>query len=276
MSLSALIATLLDNLKEVSESTNRLGKPNWSNLGSKDRCWRCGQTFGEEIEPGSEVRHHLIPTSEGGSDTADNESLLCSNCHSVVHKFYISTAKIGKTRTRTSSGRLLADFGAIQIHRIMKNPENSLSQCEVCDCQGTVVGVTEGYWNGEGMLVFLACLNCGHKFGVPFIGTIESPPIDPVSAISLALSGSAKTLSSDIPLKLRVRWNNIMKKLKNELADFRREHNSSLRNLTRMRALQADVEKKSESIKLKYIKRISRLLPEASRLQEECKQYRKS
>lgn len=46
------------------------------------RCMQCGTDVGSEI-----TWHHLKPRYAGGQDTLDNASLLCSNCHTHIHRF---------------------------------------------------------------------------------------------------------------------------------------------------------------------------------------------
>ena len=46
------------------------------------RCMQCGTDVGSEI-----TWHHLKPRYAGGQDTLDNTSLLCSNCHTHIHRF---------------------------------------------------------------------------------------------------------------------------------------------------------------------------------------------
>src|SRR5262245_2434413 len=116
LNLPDLIASLLDDLREITPSTDRLGNENWLKFGSPDHCWRCGGRFGVEIEPGSQVLHHILPETEGGPNTPDNKALLCSNCHSVIHRYYLPTGKIGKRRTRTGATRLVGNLkGGIQL-----------------------------------------------------------------------------------------------------------------------------------------------------------------
>src|SRR2546421_5944179 len=110
MSIAGMVATLLDRLQHVDESTDWRGQKNWEKLGSQKNCWRCGGEFGKDVEPGSQVWHHIIPSSEGGPDSVDNRSLLCGNCHNAVHRFYLPTDRIGKKRTRDGKWRRVVKF----------------------------------------------------------------------------------------------------------------------------------------------------------------------
>ena len=46
----------------------------------KVACFNCG--WGEEV---GDV-HHIIPKAKGGSNSHDNLTYLCPNCHRLVHK----------------------------------------------------------------------------------------------------------------------------------------------------------------------------------------------
>lgn len=50
------------------------------------RCMCCGRDVGSEI-----TWHHLKPRYAGGQDTLVNASLLCSNCHTHIHKYQWGT-----------------------------------------------------------------------------------------------------------------------------------------------------------------------------------------
>jgi hypothetical protein len=161
-----------------------LGKPNWQHFGSLSHCWRCGGIFGRDIEPGSQVVHHIIPTSEGGPDSRDNRSLICGSCHAVVHRVYLPNNRIGKKRTRDGNTRIVAQFRqGVTISQALPSNDFALGTCEQCGTMGQITGATEGYWRGEGLLVFLDCAGCRHKFAIPFIGAVDLPPTDPLSVI---------------------------------------------------------------------------------------------
>ncbi len=275
MSIADFVATLLDNLSEISPSTDRRGKPNWLKLSSTDHCWRCGGRFGDEIEPGSHVVHHIIPKSEGGSDSPDNKSLLCSNCHSVVHRYYLPNGKIGRKRTRDGASRLAGRFkGGVEIFKKLPNPDHSVGSCYDCRARGIVTGVSEGYWNGEGLLVFLDCPACGLKFAEPFIGTDEAPAIDPISVICLALTSGLKDAPKTLPPDLQARVDIFMNEMIKAMREFRSEMNSTVRNAKRAGCSDSEIASQGKLVREKYVDRIKLLLPEATQLQEECKPYR--
>ncbi|MBZ0162851.1 MAG: HNH endonuclease [Notoacmeibacter sp.] len=265
MRIPDFVATLLDNISEVSSSTDRKGCRNWEYIGSAERCWRCGKRFGEELEPGSEILHHLVPTSEGGSNHTDNTSHLCSNCHSVVHRYYLPTRSIGKSRTRGDKGRLVADFGGVQIILKMDDPSASLSKCEECGGRGIVVGVSEGYWGGEGMIIFLNCEDCDHAFGVPFIGTREAPAIDPISSLIRAIR-SGHAAAPSLPEDLQNRSDELVEKLVEILSGFRSQINAEHRNLARAGKNEAEINEALSVVGQKYIDLINDILPEARSL----------
>jgi hypothetical protein len=159
---------LIEQLTTVEESTNWKGKPNWQWLGATERCWRCGKVVGDEIEPGATERHHIIPKSEGGPNTDDNLALLCANCHEVIHKYRMNF--IGMTRTRDGDWRTIADVkGILKISHKMRDSKHKLGRCTECGSTAKVTGVSEGYWGGKGMIVFLDCGACGHAFAIPFL-----------------------------------------------------------------------------------------------------------
>lgn len=275
MSIADLVATLLDDLSEISPSTDRRGKPNWLRLGATDHCWRCGGQFGIDIEPGSQVLHHILPTSEGGPDTPDNKSFLCSNCHSVVHRYYLPTGKIGKKRTRDGASRLVGKFrGGIKISKVLPTPDHDLGDCHDCGAKGKVVGVSEGYWNGEGLIVFLECPGCGLKFAEPFIGTDETPTTNPLSAICLALESGLNAAPKTLPAELQARVDRLVSKLINVMSELRSDMNSTARNAQRAGCSDSDIETKLNAVRQKYIDEIKLLLPEALELTTECKLHR--
>ena len=54
-------------------------------------CTNCGVMFYQEFPSGVMVpkffgeRHHIIPLEEGGLDTFDNQTLVCKECHKLIH-----------------------------------------------------------------------------------------------------------------------------------------------------------------------------------------------
>lgn len=44
----------------------------------------CCEVCGYDFKPTLQV-HHIIPVSKGGSNDLENLSLLCPNCHSLIH-----------------------------------------------------------------------------------------------------------------------------------------------------------------------------------------------
>lgn len=172
--LKDLIERIIAHLSNVDESKNWKGNKNWQWLGANDRCWRCGGTVGEDIEPGSTVRHHIIPESEGGANTADNLSLLCGSCHNVVHGIHMGI--IGAKRTRDEEWRTVGKIkGILRISQKLSDKEHKLSCCPQCGNTAKITGVSEGYWGRRGMAVFLDCGVCGHLFAIPFLA-LEIPP----------------------------------------------------------------------------------------------------
>jgi HNH endonuclease len=276
MSLSALVATLLDNLAEISPSTDRRGKSNWQKFGSPDHCWRCGGGFGKEIEPGSQVVHHIIPTSEGGSDTADNRASLCSNCHSVVHRFYLPTGLIGAKRTRDGTSRVVGEFSGLRISQILPSEDHALGMCEKCGIRGTVTGVTEGYWNGEGVAVFLDCSGCGLKFAIPFIGTLEAPAFDPFSVLNSAITSGMAAAPNTLPPELKAQVDGLMHEMQEIIRATRREMNATATNARRSGASERATKRRMNEIRKNYIEKMQKLLPGARSLTEECEPYRPS
>ena len=66
-------------------------------------CLLCGK---KEIEH----YHHLVPKSEGGSDTIDNQAGICNGCHDKVHK-----DSKAKTKLLEKKQGLLKKYGALSI-----------------------------------------------------------------------------------------------------------------------------------------------------------------
>lgn len=274
MGFAEYVATVLDNLVETSASIDRRGKRNWEHLGSKESCWRCGTAL-NKLEPGSVVKHHILPKSEGGSESSDNKSILCSNCHSVVHTYYLPTGKIGRKRTRDGASRLVGKFkDGTTISQLLPSPDHALGNCHKCGIQGKIVGVTEGYWNGEGLIVFLDCTNakCGQKFGEPFIGTGEAPTIDPVSEILLAIDVGLNLAPDTLPADLKARVNSFTSRLKGALRDLRREVNyTSLEAQRSPGKSQEDRMAMIDATRQKHAAVLRGLLPDAQLLEQECK-----
>jgi 5-methylcytosine-specific restriction endonuclease McrA len=54
-------------------------------------CTNCGTMFYHELKSGVKVprfygeRHHIIPLENGGEDSFDNQTLLCHECHKIIH-----------------------------------------------------------------------------------------------------------------------------------------------------------------------------------------------
>jgi len=173
MELHKLIENIIDQLSNVDESTDWKGNKNWQWLGAHDRCWRCGEIVGEEIEPGSMVRHHIIPDSEGGEKTEDNLSLLCGSCHNVVHRIHMGI--IGAKLTRDKEWRTVGEVkGVLRISHKIPKKEHKLGDCPKCGKTAKITGVSEGYWGRNGMVVFLDCGTCGNLFAIPFLA-LEIP-----------------------------------------------------------------------------------------------------
>jgi len=272
--LAEFVATLLDDLCEVAPSTGRSGQLNWLKLGSRDCCWRCGGRFGGELEPGSQVYHHIIPTSEGGTDSPDNKSLLCSNCHAVIHRFYLPTSKIGSRRTRQHSSRRVGDFkGGVKIYKELPSADHRTGHCSKCGTPGTVVGVSEGYWNGEGLIVFLDCQKCTHKFAEPFIGTGELPAVDPISAISLAITSGFNRTSDKVPRELATKIEAFHQNITSILSECRTEVRSTERNARRAGSSDVEINSKLRVVREKYGKQLEALMSQAINLEKESKAY---
>lgn len=84
---------------------------------SRDRaCVLCGS--GKELQ-----RHHLAPRSKGGTDTPQNQVLLCTECHRKLHAGEVSLSKKGETfswRAHVVLGKayllaLLSRFGEVRV-----------------------------------------------------------------------------------------------------------------------------------------------------------------
>jgi len=270
------VITLLDKIKHVDYSIDWRGQMNWEKLGSQTHCWRCGGEFGKDIESGSQVRHHIIPTSEGGPDTDNNRSLLCGNCHNVVHRFYLPTDRIGKKRTRDGKWRRVVKFDeCIEISQDIPAANGSLSSCRECESCGIVVSVSEGYWDGEGMMIFLICSKCEHRFAVPFIGTKGKPEIDTNAVffadLDRAFAKTAESLPTDLAEK--------QKKFGNSLISILRACTRELKISSRIARLtgisKEEHERQIFSIRNDYIEKIKALIPEASELEIACMSYAK-
>jgi len=276
MNIVDMVATLIDGLQNVGESTDWRGKRNWVKLGSKTHCWRCGGEFGKDIEQGSHVWHHIIPASEGGTDTVDNRSLLCGNCHNVVHRYYLPTGKIGKKRTRDGSWRRVAKFDeGIEIRQSLPIANSSLSSCRKCGSQGVINGVSEGYWYGQGMMVFMKCLGCSHRFAVPFIGTNNAPEVDRNAVVLAHIKSSFAASMGDLPPDLEDRVQVFGNTLVSMLRDFTKELTSVTMKARELGLTDQDIESQTVLIQKKYIEMLESILPEAANLEEACKAYKR-
>lgn len=79
-------------------------------------CVLCGST--EKLQ-----RHHLVPRSKGGSDTPENQVLLCAECHRKLHAGEAALDRRGKTFawvTHAVLGKayllaLLSRFGEVRV-----------------------------------------------------------------------------------------------------------------------------------------------------------------
>jgi hypothetical protein len=55
-------------------------------------CTKCGLVFSQRLPSGIEVPrfygnvHHIVPLENGGSDVFDNLTLLCRDCHKIIHQ----------------------------------------------------------------------------------------------------------------------------------------------------------------------------------------------
>jgi hypothetical protein len=269
-----MIATLINKLQQIEESKDWRGKLKWVNLGSQTHCWRCGGEFGKDKERGSEIRHHIIPESEGGPDTVDNKSLLCGDCHNVVHKYYIPTAKIGKKRTRNGSWRLVAKFKeGIKISHSILATDGSLASCGECNAQGVVVGVSEGYWDSQGMIVFLDCPKCGRGYAVPFIGTDIAPDVDQAAVFFSEMEASFKASSENLPPELSSKVQDLGRKFVTILRDFRKELKKITKDARESGCTDEEIEHKTVIIRKKYGQMITSIMPEAASLEQTCKEY---
>lgn len=223
---------------------------------------------------GSQIAHHIIPSSEGGPDTVDNRPLLCGNCHNAVHRFYLPTDRIGKKRTRDGKWRRVVKLEkGIELHQDIPAADGSLSSCRECRSRGIVEGVSEGFWDGQGMLVFLTCSQCEHRFAVPFIGARNAPEIDP-NAVLFAEMESAFTKSAEgLPPDLADR----LKTFENSLVSAMRNCTRELKAVTRIAQMsgisEKELEKQTGSIRQKYVEMIKALLPEAAELELACKSH---
>jgi hypothetical protein len=192
----------------------------------------------------------------------------------VVHRYYLPTGKIGSKRTRQDSSRLVGDFkSGVKIFKKLSSADHATGQCSKCGTPGVVVGVSEGYWNGEGLIVFLDCPNCHHKFAEPFIGTNETPAIDPISAISLAVTSGFSQASGKLPPQLAIQVDALGKAITSVLGDCRTELRSTERNSRRAGCSDAEIESKLHAVRAKYAKKLEPLLPEALRLEKESKRF---
>ncbi|MCK4600806.1 HNH endonuclease [Candidatus Bipolaricaulota bacterium] len=275
MSIADMVATLLEGLQQVGESTDWRGQQNWVKLGSETHCWRCGGEFGKDIESGSHAWHHIIPTSEGGPDTADNRSLLCGNCHNVVHRYYLPTSKIGKKRTRDGSWRRVAKFEeGIEISQSIPAADGSLSSCRDCETQGVIDGVSEGYWDGQGMMVFMKCPKCGLGFAVPFIGTNNAPEVDLNAVFFAQMESSFANSTEDLPPALADRVQSFGNTLATMLRDFTKELTSATKKAQELGLTDQETESQAAPIRKKYVEMIKSILPEAANLEEACKAHK--
>lgn len=274
MSVAKMVFTILDRLQHVDQSIDWRGKTNWKKLGSDFHCWRCGGEFGKDLEMGSHAWHHIIPSSEGGSETFDNRSLLCGNCHNVVHRFYVPTDRIGKKRTREGKWRRVVKFEESgEIFHNISAVGGSLASCPECESLGIVVYVSEGYWDGEGMMVFLNCSECDHRFAVPFVGARNTLQTDPYQLLYAEMEiGFAKS-AEGLPKDLSDR----VKAFGNSLISAMRESMRELKMATRIAQLKGTSEKEHKQqtmqIRQKYVEMIMRLLPEAEALESASKKY---
>jgi hypothetical protein len=79
-------------------------------------CVLCGST--EELQ-----RHHLVPRSKGGSDTPENQVVLCGECHRRLHAGEVTLDRKGKTFAWTAHAvlgkayllTLLSRFGGVRV-----------------------------------------------------------------------------------------------------------------------------------------------------------------
>lgn len=222
--LAGYVATILDKIQSVQESYDRFGKRNWECFGSSDKCWRCCKTFGDPndgLEPGTQQRHHIVPESEGGTSTEDNIATLCANCHAVVHKFYLPYARLGRNRIERDGGRLVGDFeGGVQITKLLEAGQEHSSYCAKCNVPCTVDGVTEGYWDGEGMLILLTCPKCLRGYADPYIGTRSPPEINRVSQVCSILEHSLNTIDGGLSASDKQKRDAVFQEFMDTLRNF--------------------------------------------------------
>lgn len=69
-----------------------------------NKCEICGMDLKEIL-----VVHHKTPISKGGTNEIDNLSVLCPNCHALVHKKYSKSAGywIEENLSRNQANRLM-------------------------------------------------------------------------------------------------------------------------------------------------------------------------
>ncbi len=274
MSVSEMVITLLDRLRYVDQSVDWRGHKNWEKLGSESHCWRCGGEFGKDLEPGSHAWHHIIPSSEGGPDTVDNRSLLCGNCHNAVHRFYLPTNRIGKKRTRDGKWRRVVKFEeGIEMSQDIPAADGSLASCRECESRGIVVGVSEGYWDGEGMMVFLNCSECDHRFAVPFIGARNAPQIDPYAVLFDEMETGFAKLAEGLPTDLGGRVMALGNSLVSAMRDCTRELKMASRIAQLTGTSSEELRQQTAQIRHQYVEMIKLLLPEAAELESACKHY---
>ena len=131
----------------------------WKWLGAKDRCWRCGTQFTEEIKP---IVHHLIPRSEEGEGILGNLALLCANCHHFLHTTKMKSVGYRGARPSKSRSPEVRAF-AQRFYQAQAGPPPA--QCPKCSSTGKVVEVTEF---SKSIAITLACPNCGYRFVAQF------------------------------------------------------------------------------------------------------------
>lgn len=274
MSVADMVATLLARLQYVGRSVDWRGQTNWEKHRSHTHCWRGGGEFGKDIEPGSQVWHHIIPSSEGGPGTVDNRSLLCGDCHNVIHRIYLPTDGIGKKRTRDGKWRRVVKFEeGIELSQDIPAADDSLFSCRECASRGIVDGVSEGYWDGQGMIVFLTCSECGHGFAVPFIDSRNAPEIDPgvvlFAEIEAGFAKSAEGLPSDLASRVKTFGDSMISAMRNCTRELKAA--AMIAQLSRISA--EELEKQTEPICRKYVDMIKKMLPKAAELEVACKSY---
>jgi len=93
------------------------------------------------------------------------------------------------------SGRIIGNFDeGVEITKLLEEGQEHTSHCPHCNIPGTVEGVTEGYWDGEGMMILLDCPNCSLKFADPYIGIRTAPEMNRASQICAMLQNSLNTV----------------------------------------------------------------------------------